>query len=172
MLAPAAEQGPVPWSARCVAGAVSIPGQLDAGLHLDPVAAGVDAHSLYGRRRERFGRRARSVHSLRGAGAFLVEAQTVARPAAEHLVAGIAVGGLRARAAFVRVPGPANPHLHYRALRRHLRLDGPGVGTPMAARELLPVHPVCLLRAAGLVRRDHHLSFADAGVPRGGVYLP
>ena len=37
-------------------------------------------------------------------------------------------------------------------------LMGLAWGRAMAARELLPVLPVCLLRAAGLVGRVHHLS--------------
>ena len=82
---------------------------------------------------------------------------------------GIAGGGAGTDAASAGVHGPATTHLDRRAVRRHLRFDGPGVGTPMAAGELLPVLPVRLLCAAGVVCGVHHLSPAAAGLSGGGA---
>ena len=75
-------------------------------------------------------RQPRQVNSLRGLGAILVETQAVAGPAAPDLAAGDAGGGAGPGAAFAGIHGPATAHLDRRAVRRHLRFDGPGVGTP------------------------------------------
>src|ERR1035437_4090684 len=127
MLAPAAEQGPVPCSAGGVAGPVPVPGQLDGGLYRHTVAPELDGPDLrltHGCERVR--RQLWEEYSFRGAGAVLVEAQTIGGSAAGRGVAGVAAAVPGARVAFAGVHGPATAHLHRGAVHRHLRSDGLG----------------------------------------------
>src|ERR1035441_10267724 len=103
--------------------------------------------------RERFRRLAREDRSLYRAGPLLVETQAVARPQVGSLVAGAAVGGVGTRPTRGGVHGATTKGFHRSALRWHLRSDGFSLGTRMAARQLLPVLPLRLLCALGVVRR-------------------
>ena len=171
MLAAAAEQGLVLRSAGRLAGAVPVSGQLDAGLHPHPVAAALDAHRLSARR----GRRA--VPTTATASSFPSSCWRCSGGSASScwpcrcrlwwpglLLVGLALA-LHLAGYMVQ-----QPRISIVALFTGIYgLMGLAWGRAMAARELLPVLPVRLLRAAGVVGGVDHLSPAAAGVPAGGV---
>src|SRR5450432_561647 len=144
MLAAAAEPSVFLRAAGGLGGVVPVLGELDSGLRPYAVAVRMALQFLQRRRRaER--QHLRQPDPVSGHRHFLVEAQGNARAAVEPVVAGTVAARGCVVAAYFGLCRPADVSFGFCAVHRHLRVDGAGLGTRMAAAELVSVFSLRIL---------------------------